>query len=177
MKFLFSMHGRISRLQWWLGSLVPLVIWIIAFVVIGESIGENLETTSSGRQLIAFAALTLAFISSIWINFCLYAKRYHDRGKSAFWFFICLVPFVGIIWQLIELGLLAGDTGTNEYGPPPGEISANQLEKELMQQYGGAPDAAMPEASAPVASYAQPRQPASGFGRAPASTTFGKRGQ
>jgi hypothetical protein len=47
------------------------------------------------------------------------AKRYHDRDKSAWWILICLLPIIGGIWQLIELGCLRGTEGSNDYGPDP----------------------------------------------------------
>jgi uncharacterized membrane protein YhaH (DUF805 family) len=32
---------------------------------------------------------------------------------------IVLVPIIGSIWFLIELGFLAGTRGSNRFGPPP----------------------------------------------------------
>jgi len=29
------------------------------------------------------------------------------------------VPFVGLIWAIIDLGILPGTVGPNEYGPDP----------------------------------------------------------
>jgi hypothetical protein len=55
----------------------------------------------------------------MWICLAVMAKRYHDRGKSAWWILIFLIPIVGGIWQWIELGLLRGDEGSNDYGPDP----------------------------------------------------------
>jgi uncharacterized membrane protein YhaH (DUF805 family) len=43
-------------------------------------------------------------------------KRWHDRGKHGYWVFINLIPLVGPIWALIELGFLGPtDDYTNEY--------------------------------------------------------------
>ena len=35
-------------------------------------------------------------------------KRYHDLGKSGWWVCIIFIPFVGAIWQLIELSFFKG---------------------------------------------------------------------
>ncbi len=43
-------------------------------------------------------------------------RRYHDRNKSGWWFFLCFVPIVGPIWQFIELGFLSGTPSGNSYG-------------------------------------------------------------
>ena len=49
----------------------------------------------------------------------LHIKRCHDRGKSGWWCLLLLVPFVGLVWAIIDLGILPGTVGANEYGPDP----------------------------------------------------------
>jgi uncharacterized membrane protein YhaH (DUF805 family) len=61
--------------------------------------------------LFALAALIPAILVDI--------KRWHDRDKSGWWMLIALVPIIGTIWFLIELGFLAGTPGSNRFGPPP----------------------------------------------------------
>jgi Protein of unknown function (DUF805) len=59
-------------------------------------------------------------------------KRYHDRGKSGFWFFCTFIPFIGGFWQLIECGFCSGDDGDNDYGPPPGAAARlKSLDREV----------------------------------------------
>ena len=45
-------------------------------------------------------------------------KRFHDRDKSGWWVLIGLVPIIGAIWLLIELGFFKGTPGPNRFGPP-----------------------------------------------------------
>jgi uncharacterized membrane protein YhaH (DUF805 family) len=45
-------------------------------------------------------------------------KRWHDRDKSGWWMLITLVPIIGSIWLLIELGFLKGIPGPNRFGSP-----------------------------------------------------------
>jgi uncharacterized membrane protein YhaH (DUF805 family) len=45
-------------------------------------------------------------------------KRWHDRDKSGWWMLITLVPIIGAIWLLIELGFLKGTPGPNQFGSP-----------------------------------------------------------
>lgn len=58
------------------------------------------------------AALVIWFIGSLlvgWMNCAVWAKRWHDRGKSGWWTLIALIPFgIGWIWAMIELGFLEG---------------------------------------------------------------------
>jgi uncharacterized membrane protein YhaH (DUF805 family) len=45
--------------------------------------------------------------------------RLHDRSHSAWWLLFNLIPLVGGILLLIQMGFLRGDGGPNRYGPPP----------------------------------------------------------
>jgi uncharacterized membrane protein YhaH (DUF805 family) len=47
-----------------------------------------------------------------------YIKRFHDRDKSGWWVLITLIPIIGAIWILVELGFLKGTPGLNRFGPP-----------------------------------------------------------
>ena len=58
--------------------------------------------------------VALALIPSIIV----YIKRFHDRDKSGWWVLIGLIPIIGAIWLLIELGFLKGTDGPNRFGPP-----------------------------------------------------------
>ena len=53
--------------------------------------------------------------------FLVYIKRWHDRDKSGWWMLIVLIPLVGLIWFLVELGFLPGTPGPNRFGPPPSD--------------------------------------------------------
>ena len=59
------------------------------------SINELLERLTA-REPARFLALAL------------YAKRWHDRDKSGWWSLIGLVPIIGAIWLIVELGILEG---------------------------------------------------------------------
>lgn len=48
-------------------------------------------------------------------------RRLHDIGKSGWFIFINMVPFIGNIWHFILL-CTAGDEGSNIYGNDPKEI-------------------------------------------------------
>lgn len=107
----FSFSGRIGRAQYWLGYFVQLALAALAWVclLIGQA-NQNL--------LLMFVPIVL-FIPVLWMALAIMAKRYHDRDKSAWWILVGLIPIVGGIWQLIELGLLRGTEGSNQYGPDP----------------------------------------------------------
>jgi uncharacterized membrane protein YhaH (DUF805 family) len=113
---LFSLNGRIGRLYWWLGELGILLLLVAGFIIVGESLGDSYYKAPASAQVVAVLALIICVCLATWINICVTVKRYHDRNKSGWWFFVAMVPLVGAIWQLVECGFLAGTTGANDYG-------------------------------------------------------------
>lgn len=127
MSLFTSFEGRINRQKWWLGLIVLLIAqWIVYFILmmfLGTSMMETMEggdpaaiETMSSGMITAMAVATLIFL---WPGLALYAKRWHDRGKSGWWTLILIVPIIGPIWALVECGFLRGTEGPNAYGPDP----------------------------------------------------------
>jgi uncharacterized membrane protein YhaH (DUF805 family) len=119
---LWSYEGRIGRARFWLGVLL-VILMSIAFGMVADLLGIPLDTGVGpvAEEISAAGVLYLvvAFVVVAYAQLAVYAKRFHDRGKSAWWVLIAFVPVVGFFWILIELGMLPGDPGPNAYGPPP----------------------------------------------------------
>jgi uncharacterized membrane protein YhaH (DUF805 family) len=111
-KFYFSAEGRANRKQFWLWLVLPVFVVSIILAMIDASMG-NLDP-QSGFGLLSGIWTLIILIPSILV----YIKRFHDRDKSGWWVLIGLVPIVGPIWLLIELGFLRGTTGPNRFGAP-----------------------------------------------------------
>ena len=109
---LTSFEGRIGRQQMWMGIIVLMVVSLIA-TVLDILFGTMDQETGIG---IISGLVTLV---SIYPAVALYAKRWHDRGKSGWWTLIIFVPLIGFIWWLVECGFLRGTEGPNQYGPDP----------------------------------------------------------
>jgi uncharacterized membrane protein YhaH (DUF805 family) len=126
----FSYSGRIGRMPYWLGTLVIAVVhyfvgtWILGLAMPGvmELVADNPEVTIEVfqeimlRTIVPVGLISLVFM---WPTYAVYTKRWHDRGKSGWWSLIILVPIIGPIWMFIECGFLAGEEGSNHYGPNP----------------------------------------------------------
>ncbi len=105
---LFSFQGRISRLPFWVFTIVSSLLVYAG----GELIAYSANLPSrTGIDLAAMIVLLPAL--------AVQTKRWHDRGKSAWWLLINLVPIVGPIWALIECGALEGTRGPNAFGGDP----------------------------------------------------------
>ena len=117
--FLFNPSGRIGRAKWWLAQLVALAVGIIVFLMLIGLTPVKDQRVSDTDFILALAVIVLAIVL-VWMSFCATAKRYHDRNKSAWWYLIQFIPFIGSIWQFVELGFCSGDDGENDYGTGPG---------------------------------------------------------
>jgi uncharacterized membrane protein YhaH (DUF805 family) len=112
-QFYFSVRGRVNRKQWWLRLVLPIFVIIMLLAFIDRVTGAYDPKVGVGilSGLFALASLIPAILVDI--------KRWHDRDKSGWWMLITLVPIIGALWLLIELGFLTGTPGPNRFGPPP----------------------------------------------------------
>lgn len=121
---LTSFEGRINRAKWWLGILILVIAQWIVWYIIAMTMGIDMMGSGDPAQMeqaMAAASIPLIIVSLIFLypTLALYTKRWHDRGKSGWWTLIILIPLIGQIWVLIELGILRGTVGPNQYGPDP----------------------------------------------------------
>ncbi|KAB2848740.1 MAG: DUF805 domain-containing protein [Hyphomicrobiaceae bacterium] len=124
---LFSFNGRINRGKFWLGVLLPSAALVIFAIVVSLVLGPLvIEVPAVGGKpattLINFKSAVpvgIAYLGLLWTSLAVGVKRFHDRGKSGWWVLIVLVPVIGGLWYLIELGILEGNKGPNTYGPDP----------------------------------------------------------
>jgi uncharacterized membrane protein YhaH (DUF805 family) len=105
-QFLFSFEGRITRQQYWLRFTLP-------SFVISLILGVLAAVPVMGVISILYT------IAIIWPSIAVGAKRCHDRDRSGWFLLIGLIPILGAIWLLIDLGFLRGTSGPNRFGPDP----------------------------------------------------------
>ena len=127
----FSYLGRINRAKFWggyLGLIVPMVLALIAIsLLLGEPMTvtnlQDVEATGAEPVMTydvpALLATAVLGLMALWMSLAVIVKRCHDRGKSGWWALLALIPVVGFIWMLIDLGIMEGDEGPNQYGPNP----------------------------------------------------------
>lgn len=123
----FGFKGRINRAAWWLLNVPILAIFAIAVIAYDFSV--------------KFSPEFIPLLALAWVHLAVSAKRWQDRGKSAWWILFHLIPLVGVVcvlfaqlssgwwnlfhliavihglWTLIELGFRKGVKGDNRFGP------------------------------------------------------------
>jgi len=137
---LMSFDGRINRAKWWAGA----VILAVVSLVIGMIIEVIFGTGVFGGFLATLLALALFYPT-----YAVCAKRFQDRdkpGKTALYGLVpsllanllmtwgltgtphepnalgwlCTLINLGVgLWFLIDLGILKGTPGPNQYGGDP----------------------------------------------------------
>jgi len=101
-----NFSGRARRAEYWWTYLINIVILIVLFII-GGIIGD------------AGIILPLLFgLAIILPTLGVMVRRLHDTGKSGWYYFISLIPFVGGIILLVFLAT-DGEKGPNQYGPSP----------------------------------------------------------
>lgn len=102
---LFSFRGRMPRSAFWLNFLLVSAAFVALLIVLEQQFGR-------ASSLVLYPPL-------LWILTSLAAKRLHDRGWSAWWLLVLVIPVLGPLWMFVELGLRRGTTGENHFGPDP----------------------------------------------------------
>ncbi len=100
-KYLYTnFEGRIGRKDWWIGILIIFVVSLALSFLIGN------------QGIVQLVIAIILFIGGL----ALHIKRFHDRGKTGWWVLVFLIPLVGFIWMIFEMGVLEGDADANDYG-------------------------------------------------------------
>jgi uncharacterized membrane protein YhaH (DUF805 family) len=112
-QFYLSAQGRVNRKQFWLWLVLPCTAISVVLILLDLALGTY--NAKDGVGLLSSIFSLVVIVPAILV----YIKRWHARDKSGWWMLILLVPLVGAIWFLIEVGFLPGTPGPNRFGPPP----------------------------------------------------------
>jgi len=92
--------GRASRPAYWY-LVLAYIIAVVVPLILGSAIGGVIGALLSVVALIVWLAFIAPLIGAA-------VRRLHDGGRSGWWYFISLVPFIGGIWLLVLL-ILEGE--------------------------------------------------------------------
>ncbi len=95
----FQIKGRASKSEFWWFTLFYFIA-IFSLVMINETL--------------AIIFLLIILPASI----CVTVRRLHDQGKSGFFYFISVIPYVGGL-ILLFMCAMEGTKGKNKFGPSP----------------------------------------------------------
>ncbi len=89
--FLLSPNGRVSRKAYWLG-------WILPSAALGVVAG--VIDMAGGNEATGLAS-TIVTLATVWPNFAITIKRYHDRGMSGWWVLWSILIVVGLLVPVV----------------------------------------------------------------------------
>ena len=115
-----NFKGRARRKEYWMFVLVNAII-LIACMVLDNILGTVFMMDAGPLGEISMGYGWLYFICTL-VHFTpalgLVVRRLHDVGKSGWFYFIFLIPIIGIIWLLV-LYCTEGQKLDNKWGPDP----------------------------------------------------------
>lgn len=110
----FTYKGRANRAQYFLGTIVPGIISVIGWSLIG-----GYDTTPAGWLLLLFGAFMGSFPT---------VRRFHDINTSGAAIILAFIPIVNLILPLV-LTFKRGTKGPDRYGPDPLAQTSRQPRK------------------------------------------------
>jgi uncharacterized membrane protein YhaH (DUF805 family) len=128
-RFLFGLEGRIGRAKFFFVVPVVIGIWLTGFAIWSAELSdlpsaladlgyEAMLPMLSGPlpHLLATLAIAALFLVGCYVAFALVAKRLHDRGKNAGWFFLMAgLPLAAGALALVLANRRVLQTGLNGF--------------------------------------------------------------
>jgi uncharacterized membrane protein YhaH (DUF805 family) len=111
-----NFNGRSRRSEYWWFFLFSFIISIILQYIDTGGHPFSLEDDAAVFQLGTLG--TIYSLATLLPGLGVAVRRLHDVGKSGWFLFIVLIPFIGAIW-LIVLFCTDSEPDDNEYGPNP----------------------------------------------------------
>ena len=106
--------GRATRAEYWYFILFAALI-NVGLTMVDLAVGTFDEETGQGL-ISGLFGLFIALPS-----LAVFVRRLHDTGRSGWWFWVLLVPLVGVIVILVFF-CTDSQQETNQYGPNPRNI-------------------------------------------------------
>lgn len=108
--------GRSRRKEYWSFNLMYSIVYsIFVFVIYG------LDPDFENGLTMVFSFLFLIFaLGSLIPALAVFVRRMHDTGRSGWYYFMSLIPFVGSVILFIYT-IEDSQRGENQYGPNPKE--------------------------------------------------------
>ena len=114
-----TFSGRASRSEYWWFTLFFIVGVIILTILDISMFGTTIYSQDGIRGQTNFAPFTSAFSLLIFLpSISVLVRRLHDTDRTGWWYWIILIPVVGIILMLVWLAS-RGTRGDNRYGSDP----------------------------------------------------------
>ena len=113
--------GRASREEYWMFVLFNFLMLAVTSIFMVVFIEGNLE----GLGYVIAVLLGLYVLFMLIPSLAVTVRRLHDTGRSGWWYFISLIPYVGGIILFIFM-VTKSEQSSNEYGDIPGDLDVKK---------------------------------------------------
>jgi len=110
-----TFEGRASRSEFWYFNLIHILIISIGSGLIIFLVNQNIDDTLIG--IIYFILIGYSLVTFL-PQLGVLVRRLHDTGRSGWWYFVVLIPLIGVVILLILLCLDSKEE-KNKYGKNP----------------------------------------------------------
>ncbi len=120
-----TFSGRAARPEfWWFALFVyggGLLLGLLDLALFGQTTTVSTETTTAVASQTSFAPFSSLFGLAVVLPYIsVTVRRLHDTDRSGWWYWIALIPLIGVIVLIVWLAS-KGTAGDNRYGPRPGQ--------------------------------------------------------
>ena len=118
-----TFSGRAARSEFWWFVLffyaAFFVLMTVDLALFGETTTATTETSASVSSETQFAPLSSLFVLGVLLPYISVAvRRLHDTDRSGWWYWIGLVPLIGLILLIVWFAS-KGTPGQNRFGEDP----------------------------------------------------------
>lgn len=114
-KMLFSFSGRVPRSAFWIATTITSTT-MIQLVLTTVRLNRTGGVIPDPIAIVLLIIEVCILLACMWVNFAIYAKRWHDLAKSGWMSLVLLVPVLGALYVTIYLGFVKGADEENQYG-------------------------------------------------------------
>ena len=114
-------RGRSCRKEYWMFSLLWLVVLIVGLVLAIAAVDAQPKGSSDDLEaaaIVCFVLLSVFFIASIIPSIAVTVRRFHDQGHSGWFYLFGLIPSIGGIIIIVFM-CIEGTRGPNQFGADP----------------------------------------------------------
>ena len=118
--------GRSRRREFWLFTLLTLICYGLAFMLLVMDRGDEARGGPGPLGLVVGIAIALFAIGIIIPSLAVQVRRFHDQDRSGWFALLSLIPYIGGLIVFVFM-CLPGTRGPNRFGPDPKEMEADAL--------------------------------------------------
>lgn len=127
----FDFSGRSRRLEYWLFTLLTILVTILSIVLIfaGFPVAADWQASGTGPEFgIAFwlglGGMGVFWLASFIPGIAVTIRRFHDQDLSGWLYLLNFIPYIGGLIVFVMM-CLDGTRGANRFGPDPKEPGAD----------------------------------------------------